>query len=63
MTGPMTCRPQFRGGYTIYENGRAIGALHSREAAELFCAAINAREPAGRQEQEDAAWAAHRRAA
>lgn len=62
MTGPMTCRPQFRGGYTIYENGRAIGALHSREAAELFCAAINSREN-GREQQQAAAWAEHRRAA
>jgi hypothetical protein len=64
MSGLMTCRPLFRGGYQILENGRAIGALHSKAAAELFCRAINEREGyANKNAEIEAAWNAHDRRA
>lgn len=56
----LTCHPLFRGGYQILADGRPLKCVKTRREAVAYCAAHNVPD---RKEQEDAAWAAHGRAA
>lgn len=56
----LTCHPLFRGGYQILTDGRPLKCVPTRREAVAYCAAANG---GARKAQEDAAWAAHGRAA